>query len=58
MPRKNARPAARRRQEKLKAKLAQKARFDAKARPIRANPRLGDRVLLAAMAASIFNQSK
>ncbi|PTX48704.1 hypothetical protein IQ03_02210 [Gemmobacter caeni] len=58
MPRKNARPAARKRQEKLNAKLAQKARFDAKARPILANPRHGDGVLLAALAAGIFNQSK
>lgn len=55
MPRKNVRPAARKRREKLKIRMGRGAKYDARARPLIANPRLGDGVLLAALAAHILN---
>ena len=38
MPRKKARPAARKIREKLKTKMDRRSKFEARARPIRANP--------------------
>lgn len=55
MPRKNARPAERKRREELKVKAEKLANFQRRARPILDRPRAGDGVLLAALAASVFH---
>ena len=50
MPRKNARPAARKRRLKLKAKLTGKQLLIAKCRSFDLDPRLGDELIIAALA--------
>lgn len=54
MPRKNPRPAQKKRLAKLKERRENKALFDKKARPYNRDPHTGDGVVLAALAASLI----
>lgn len=53
MPRKNPRPAAKKRAAKIAAKAALKAAFKRRVAPILAQPRANDHMLLAALAAGL-----
>lgn len=54
MPRKNPRPAAKKRAAKIAAKAALKTTFKRRAAPILAHPRANDRLILAALAADVY----
>lgn len=56
MPRKNARPAAKKKQLRLKAQLASQAWYDRKAAVYLTNPRAGDQRRLAALALSLLSE--
>ncbi|WP_169583096.1 hypothetical protein [Rhodobacter capsulatus] len=54
MPRKNPRPAAKKRAAKIAAKAALKTVFKRRAAPILARPRANDRLILAALSADVY----
>lgn len=56
MPRKNARPAAKKKLLRLKAQRAAEALYDRKAAVYLKNPRAGDQAHLAALALSLLSE--
>jgi len=58
MPRKNPRPAAKKRIAKIAVKAALKIAFKRRAAPILAQPRANDHLILAALAAGLFQSDR
>lgn len=58
MPRKNPRPAERKRLAKLRQQLQQTANYQHRARPYLVNPRHGDNAILIALAMMSFPSAR
>lgn len=57
MPRKHARPAAKKQLAKLRARVAKGEKFKRVSRPYLADPHFGDGMILAMLGASLFRRT-